>query len=200
MKLFSFSALLGRMKYISRWSLMNTSRAESLSEHTADTALLAHMLCLISLRILGTAPDQVHPERVAVAALYHDAAEILTGDLPTPVKYKNSRLKNAYDALEEESCQLMLELVPAPVQADLAVSLRGSDLTPHEHLLLKAADRLSAIIKCLEEDRTGNREFEAALAQQRQALHAMNCPEAEYFVQHMLPCYTMNLDELTRTE
>ncbi len=200
MKLFSFSALLGRMKHITRWSLMNAARPESLSEHTADTALLAHMLCLVSLRILGTPEDQVHPERVAVAALYHDAPEILTGDLPTPVKYKSSRLKSAYDALEEESCQLMLELVPRQIQADLAVSLRGSDLTPHERTLLKAADRLSAIIKCLEEGRTGNREFDAALAQQRQALHAMNCPEAEYFIQHMLPCYTMNLDELTRAD
>ena len=151
MKTYPFSALLGRMKYITRWSLMRSGRAESLSEHTADTALLAHALCLIGQKCLGTGAD-LRPEMVATAALYHDAPEILTG------------------------------LV----------------LNDGERKILKAADRLSALIKCLEECQSGNREFEAAREQQLAALHGMDCPEAEYFITHMLPCYTQNLDELTR--
>ena len=98
MKTYPFSALLGRMKYITRWSLMRSGRAESLSEHTADTALLAHALCLIGQKCLGTGAD-LRPEMVATAALYHDAPEILTGDMPTPVKYKNEALRSAYKAV-----------------------------------------------------------------------------------------------------
>lgn len=200
MNLFPFSALLARMKYITRWSLMHAARPESLAEHAADTALLAHMLCLISLRVLHTPAEEVRPDKVAAAALYHDAPEILTGDLPTPVKYKNTRLRMAYKALEAESVEQMLSLVPPALRQDLSGCLRGSELTQRERTLLKAADRLSAIIKCLEEGQTGNREFDAALDQLRAALHAMECPEAEYFVQTMLPCYTLNLDELTHFE
>ena len=110
---FAFNALLARMKYITRWSLMHSSRSESLSEHTCDTALLAHTLCLIAQKITGT---PVRPETVAVAALYHDANEILTGDMPTPVKYKNERLRSAYKALEKESAHAMATLLPEPLQ------------------------------------------------------------------------------------
>ena len=174
MKTYPFSALLGRMKYITRWSLMRSGRAESLSEHTADTALLAHALCLIGQKCLGTGAD-LRPEMVATAALYHDAPEILTGDMPTPVKYKNEALRGETEEF-----------------------LTGRVLNDAERKILKAADRLSALIKCLEECQSGNREFEAAREQQLAALHGMDCPEAEYFITHMLPCYTQNLDELTR--
>lgn len=191
---FAFNALLARMKYITRWSLMHSSRAESLSEHTCDTALIAHTLCLIAQKITGT---PVRPETVAVAALYHDANEILTGDMPTPVKYKNERLRSAYKALEKESAHAMATLLPLPLQPEIEPLLTGSVLTEPEAKLLKAADRLSALIKCLEETQTGNREFAAAERQQRAALTAMQCPEADYFIEHMLPCYTQNLDELT---
>ena len=152
--LYPFSALLARMKYITRWSLMHSTRAESLSEHTCDTALLAHMLCLIARRYTGT---PCRPKTVAVAALYHDAPEIITGDMPTPVKYSSPTLRDAYKAL-------------------------------------------SALIKCTEEQRSGNHEFDAALAQQKAALQAMHCPEADWFIEHCLPCYTQNLDELTRQQ
>ena len=151
MKLYPFSALLARMKYITRWSLMHSTRPESLSEHTCDTALLAHTLCLIARRYTGT---PCRPKTVAVAALYHDAPEIITGSL----------------------------------------------LTAEEKRLLKAADRLSALIKCMEEQRSGNHEFDAALRQQREALEGMHCPEADWFMAHCLPCFTQNLDELTRSE
>ena len=196
MKTYPFHALLWRMKYITRWSLMRCSRPESLSEHTADTALLAHALCLLAQQ-RGV---PVRPETVAVAALYHDAPEIMTGDMPTPVKYKSERMRTAYKELEKESLADMLRLLPPRLQGPMEGCLTGSRLTEEEKRLLKAADRLSALIKCLEETRSGNREFEAALAQQRQALKARGCPEADYFVEHMLPCYDKNLDELTRGE
>lgn len=194
---YPFSALVARMKYITRWSLMRAARPESLSEHTADTALLAHMLCLIATRILGESEAEIHPERVAVAALYHDAPEILTGDLPTPVKYQTEAMRAACKALEASSADAMARLLPGALQPEMAGWLGGEGLTGAERRLLKAADRLSALIKCLEEGAAGSHEFDAARAAQEEALHGMRCPAAEYFMKHMLPCYTQNLDELT---
>ena len=168
--LYPFSALLARMKYITRWSLMHSTRAESLSEHTCDTALLAHMLCLIARRYTGT---PCRPKTVAVAALYHDAPE---------------------------SVRCMTGLLPDELSEELSPFISGELLTAEEKRLLKAADRLSALIKCTEEQRSGNHEFDAALAQQKAALQAMHCPEADWFIEHCLPCYTQNLDELTRQQ
>ena len=195
--LYPFSALLARMKYITRWSLMHSTRAESLSEHTCDTALLAHMLCLIARRYTGT---PCRPKTVAVAALYHDAPEIITGDMPTPVKYHSEVLRSAYKALERESVSAMGALLPPELREEVEPFLSGELLTAEEKRLLKAADRLSALIKCMEEQRGGNHEFDAALAQQKAALAAMHCPEADWFMEHCLPCYTRNLDELTRMD
>lgn len=197
MKTYPLSALLGRMKYITRWSLMRNGRPETLSEHTADTALLAHMLCLIAQNCTGTGAG-LRPEVVATAALYHDAPEILTGDMPTPVKYKNDTLRSAYKAVERESARVMASLLPDELRPQTEAYLTGAVLNDAERKVLKAADRLSAIIKCIEESQGGNREFEAAKEQQLAALHDLDCPEAEYFIQHMLPCYAQNLDELTR--
>ena len=197
MKTYPLSALLGRMKYITRWSLMRNGRPETLSEHTADTALLAHTLCLIAKHCTGTGAA-LRPEVVATAALYHDAPEILTGDMPTPVKYKNDALRSAYKAVERESARVMASLQPEELRAETEAYLTGSVLNDAERRVLKAADRLSAIITCCEEGQGGNREFEAAREQQLAALHALGCPEAEYFIEHMLPCYAQNLDELTR--
>ena len=181
MKTYPFSALFSRMKYITRWCLMRSTRPESLSEHTADTAMLAHTLCLIGRHCTGTGAA-LRPEVVATAAIYHDAPEILTGDMPTPVKYKNDALRTAYKAVEHESARVMASLQPEELQAETQVWLTGSVLNDAERKILKAADRLSAVIKCIEEDRGGNREFEAAYAQQMAALHAMHSPEAEYFM------------------
>ena len=197
MKTYPFHALLSRMKYITRWALMRNARPESLSEHTADTAILAHALCLIAIHCTGTG-EGIRPDTVAAAALYHDAPEILTGDMPTPVKYKNDALRTAYKAVESESARTMASLLPPELQEVEEGYLTGVVLNDAERKLLKAADRLSALIKCMEEESSGNREFSAALAQQRQALCSMNCPEADYFIEHMLPCYNQNLDELTR--
>ena len=141
MKLYPFSALLARMKYITRWSLMHSTRPESLSEHTCDTALLAHTLCLIARRYTGT---PCRPKTVAVAALYHDAPEIVTGDMPTPVKYSSPGLRDAYKALEAESVDSMTRLLPPELAEEVSPFITGSLLTAEEKRLLKAADRLSA--------------------------------------------------------
>ena len=199
MSLYPFHALLGRMKYITRWALMRCMRQESLSEHTADTALLAHALCLIARNITHTGAD-IRPDTVAAAALYHDAPEIITGDMPTPVKYSSPTLRDAYKALENESVRCMTGLLPDELSEELSPFISGELLTAEEKRLLKAADRLSALIKCTEEQRSGNHEFDAALAQQKAALQAMHCPEADWFIEHCLPCYTQNLDELTRQQ
>ena len=139
--LYPFNALLARMKYITRWSLMHSTRAESLSEHTCDTALLAHTLCLIARRYTGT---PCRPKTVAVAALYHDAPEIITGDLPTPVKYHSATLRDAYKAMERESVASMTAMLPDELAEEVAPFLTGELLTAEEAKLLKAADRLSA--------------------------------------------------------
>ena len=193
--IYPFNALLARMKYITRWSLMHSVRAESLSEHTCDTALIAHTLCLIARRYTGT---PCRPKTVTVAALYHDASEIITGDMPTPVKYRSDVLRDAYKAIERESAAAMASMLPPELEEEITPYITGDLLTAPERKLLKTADRLSALIKCIEEENTGNHEFTGAKAQQTAALHAMQCPEAEYFLEHMLPCYAWTLDELSR--
>ena len=137
MSLYPFHALLGRMKYITRWALMRCMRQESLSEHTADTALLAHALCLIARNITHTGAD-IRPDTVAAAALYHDAPEILTGDMPTPVKYKNEALRTAYKAVERESALAMADLLPPELHEIEGSYLTGSVLNDAERKLLKS--------------------------------------------------------------
>ena len=193
--LYPFNALLARMKYITRWSLMHSTRAESLSEHTCDTALLAHTLCLIARRYTGT---PCRPKTVAVAALYHDAPEIITGDMPTPVKYRSEVLRDAYKAIERESAAAMASMLPPELEEEVTPYITGDLLTAPERKLLKAADRLSALIKCMEEAPSGTHECAAALAQQKKARADRAGPEADWFMEHCLPGYTQNLDELTR--
>ena len=190
-----FFAYISRMRFINRWALMRNSYTENIQEHSHMTAVLAHALAVIRNQFFDGRVDE---GQVAVAALYHDAGEILTGDMPTPVKYKNEALRSAYKAVEQESARLMASLQPEALRSETEEFLTGRVLNDAERKILKAADRLSALIKCLEECQSGNREFEAAREQQLAALHGMDCPEAEYFITHMLPCYTQNLDELTR--
>ena len=190
-----FFAYISRMRFINRWALMRNSYTENIQEHSHMTAVLAHALAVIRNQFFDGHVDE---GQVAVAALYHDAGEILTGDMPTPVKYKNEALRSAYKAVEQESARLMASLQPEALRGETEEFLTGRVLNDAERKILKAADRLSALIKCLEECQSGNREFEAAREQQLAALHGMDCPEAEYFITHMLPCYTQNLDELTR--
>ena len=194
---YHFFPMIARMRYISRWGLMRNTDPENVQEHSHMVAVLAHALAVIRNRFFGGTVD---PGTVAVAALYHDAPEIITGDMPTPVKYSSPTLRDAYKALENESVRCMTGLLPDELSEELSPFISGELLTAEEKRLLKAADRLSALIKCMEEQRSGNHEFDAALAQQKAALQAMHCPEADWFIEHCLPCYTQNLDELTRQQ
>ena len=196
--LYPFSALLARMKYITRWSLMHSTRAESLSEHTCDTALLAHMLCLIARRYTGT---PCRPKTVAVAALYHDAPEIITGDMPTPVKYYNDDIKTAFKDVEDIACHTLLDKLPGDLRpAYEPIFFKDADDENDVYLwkLVKAADKLSALIKCMEETGSGNTEFSSAMGTIMNSVSQMaeTYPEVNDFVCEFLPAYGKTLDDL----
>ena len=187
-----FYALMGRMRYITRWGLMRNTFSENISEHSHQVAVFAHALALIRRDILHLpAPD---PDRCAVAALYHDASEILTGDLPTPIKYYNPDIKQAYKQVERIAGNRLLDMLPA----ELRSSYEHDILEDDEEVLpfVKAADKLSAHIKCLEEQKAGNTEFDSAARQTWESMKAMNRPELDWFLDNCLEAFTLNLDQL----
>ena len=187
-----FYALLGRMRYITRWGLMRNSVSESLSEHSYMTAVLAHALALIRREILNMeGPD---PDRCAVAALYHDASEILTGDLPTPIKYYNPDIRAAYKQVERVAGERLLDMLPPALRSSYEHLVLEDDKTVEP--IVKAADKLSAHIKCLEEQKAGNTEFDSAASQTWQSMKAMGLPELDWFLDNCLGAYTLNLDQL----
>ena len=188
---YKFFALISRMRYIARWGLMRNTFQENIQEHSHMVAVLAHALALIERDILGGTAD---PDRCATAALFHDASEILTGDLPTPIKYYNPEIKNAYKQIEAISCEKLLALLPPELQAGYRPLLLESDEAVGR--IVKAADKLSAHIKCLEELKAGNAEFASAAAQTRQALIEMRLPCLDYFMAHFLDSFKLTLDEL----
>lgn len=189
---YNFFAYIARMKYISRWGLMRNSVQENIQEHSHMVAVLAHTLAVIRRDVLGVDCD---PGAAAVAALYHDAPEIFTGDLPTPVKYYNPEIRDAYKAVEAVSADKLLSMLPPELRPAYAPWLR-EDYDPSLHALVKAADKLSAHIKCIEELKAGNTEFRQAAAQTAAAMDAMALPELDYFREHFLPSYSLTLDEL----
>ena len=187
-----FYALLGRMRYITRWGLMRNSFSENIQEHSHQVAVLAHALALIRRDILKLpSPD---PDRCAVAALYHDVSEIVTGDLPTPIKYYSPTIRDAYKQVEHIAGERLLDMLPPELRSSYVDYIHESDeeLNP----IVKAADKMSAYIKCVEEQKAGNKEFESAAAQTMAAMHAMERPELEWFIYHCLPAFNCNLDEL----
>ena len=187
-----FYALMGRMRYITRWGLMRNTFSENISEHSHMTAVLAHALALIRRDILKLPTPE--PDRCAVAALYHDASEILTGDLPTPIKYYNPDIKEAYKQVERIAGNRLLDMLPTQLRAS------------YEHLVLedeaevlpfvKAADKLCAHIKCLEEQKAGNTEFDTAAKQTWESMKAMERPELNWFLDNCLGAFALNLDQL----
>ena len=187
-----FYALLGRMRYITRWGLMRNSFSENIQEHSHQVAVLAHALALIRRDILHLpGPD---PDRCAVAALYHDASEILTGDLPTPIKYHNPHIKTAYKQVEYIAKERLMEMIPEPLRDSYRSYVMEDDaeLEP----IVKAADKLSAHIKCLEEQKAGNTEFDYAARQTWEAMKAMNRPELDWFLSNCLDAFALNIDQL----
>lgn len=187
-----FYALLGRMRYITRWGLMRNTFSENIAEHSYQTAVLAHALALIRRDVLKLpTPD---PDRCAVAALYHDASEILTGDLPTPIKYYNPEIKTAYKQVERVAGERLLNMLPPELRGSYEHDVLEDDeaLAP----IVKGADKLSAHIKCLEEQKAGNTEFDTAARQTWEAIQTMDRPELNWFVEHCLGAFALNLDQL----
>ena len=187
-----FYALMGRMRYITRWGLMRNTFSENIAEHSHITAVLAHALALIRRDILKLpTPD---PDRCAVAALYHDASEILTGDLPTPIKYYNPGIKDAYKQVEKIAGNRLLDLLPPELRSSYEHHVLEDDMEVEP--FVKAADKLSAHIKCLEEQKAGNTEFDSAARQTWEAMKAMARPELDWFLDNCLGAFTLNLDQL----
>ena len=189
-----FYAFLGRMRYITRWGLMRNTFSENLQEHSHQVAILAHALALIRREILQLpGPD---PEQCAVAALYHDAAEILTGDLPTPIKYYSPELRQAYRTVEDAAGEKLLSMLPPALRENY----RDYVLEQNEAVnpIVKAADKLAAYIKCLEELKAGNQEFSTASAQTLAALERAQREEVTWFLENCLEPFTRNLDQLEK--
>ena len=190
----SFFALVSRMKYISRWGLMRNSRTENIAEHSLEVAIITHLLCELRNRRFG---GNVDVSRAVLAAVYHDVPEIITGDLPTPVKYYDPGIKSAYKRVEEAAVEKLLSTVPDDLREDYA-EVFDSESDPETARLVKAADKLSALIKCIEERRSGNTDFAEAERQTLEAIKKMRLPEADAFIEEFLPSYNLTLDEQTR--
>ena len=188
---YSFFAMLSRMKNIYRWALMRNTRRENIAEHSHEVAVLAHALALLHNRGGG---EPVDPARCVLLAVYHDVPEILTGDMPTPVKYGNPASREAYRQVERSACDKLLGMLPADLQGDYRPLLEtGEDGI--EHRIVKAADKLSALIKCVEELAQGNREFASARRATEQSIREMGLAAADEFLEKYLPAYELPLDD-----
>ena len=188
-----FYALMGRMRNITRWSLMRNTFSENIQEHSHMTAVIAHGLGVIGNRIYGKAHD---PAQLATIALFHDATEILTGDMPTPIKYQNPDIIKAYQQVEAYAADRLVQMLPKELQADYALLLGAETHNSEAYRLVKAADKLSALIKCVEERKAGNTEFISAERSTRTSIAAMELAEADYFMEHFMPAFELDLDEL----
>ena len=182
--------MLFRMKYIDRWALMRNTRKETLAEHTLETAFIAHALAVIHNKRFGGSVD---PEKAAVLALFHDAPEIITGDLPTPVKYYNSDIKNIYKEIESAASDRLLELLPDDLRPEFDGLFNPAD--PELCRIVKAADKLSALIKCRDELSLGNRDFSAAERSTLQSVKELDFPAANVFLEEFLDSFSLPLDE-----
>lgn len=192
---YNFFAMIDRMKYIDRWALMRNSKNENISEHSHQVAVLAHALALIGNKEFGKDYDAA---RTALLALYHDASEVITGDMPTPVKYFNDEIRTAYKDIEKTAATRLLDMLPKSYRADYEALFIAQESDKALWKLVKAADKLSALIKCIEEARAGNREFEKALAAQRQLIDEIDMPEVQFFKENFLPAFELTLDEHTK--
>lgn len=188
----NFFAYISRMRYIVRWSLMRNSLPENIQEHSHMVAVIAHALGVIRRDVMGVPCD---PNEAAVVALFHDSSEILTGDLPTPIKYHDDEIMSAYRKVEQIASEKLLTMLPVELRGAFEPVLTG-DVVKQLHPVVKAADKMSAYIKCIEERKAGNNEFASAEKQTLDALHGYNMPEVEYFIEHFIPAFEKTLDEL----
>ena len=192
----NFFAYISRMRYIGRWSLMRNALPENIQEHSHMVAVIAHALAIIRRDVFHV---PCVPEEYAAVALYHDCSEILTGDLPTPIKYHSPEIIGAYRQVESLACQKLLDTLPEELRGAFAPMLEG-ETQARCHDLVKAADKLSAYIKCIEERRAGNDEFLSAERQTRKILEDCGLPEVDYFLKHFIPAFELTLDELGTIE
>lgn len=189
----TFYAMVSRMKYINRWALMRNSYPENLSEHSLEVGMIAHALALISNKKFG---NNLNAERAAVIGMYHDCTEIITGDMPTPIKYYNKDTKDAYKNVERQAAEELLSLLPEYLREEYVSVFFKDEDEDYIWKLVKAADRISAYIKCLEEEKTGNREFGNAKASVYEKLTQMDLPEVRVFFREFIEGYKKTLDEL----
>ncbi len=186
-----FFAYLGRMKYILRWGLMRNTQPENIQEHSLQVAMIGHGLATISNRYYG---GHVDAQRVTTLAVFHEASEVITGDMATPIKYFNPHIKQAYKDIEQVANHKLLSMLPEELRSDYEPLLFQQD-SP-EHRLAKAADKIAAYLKCLDELKAGNREFEKATQSVRRELDAMDLPEVRHFLERFAPSFSLTLDEL----
>ena len=189
----NFYAMLSRMKYIDRWALMRNSYTENISEHSLEVSILAHAMCVIGNKRLG---KKLNAEKAVLVALYHDASEIITGDMPTPIKYLNKDIKGAFKDIEAKANKRLLDLLPEDLRPDYEEIFFPDESLGYEMKLVKAADKLSALIKCIEEEKTGNTEFKSAGRTLETSVKEMHLEEADIFMTEFLPSYRLTLDEL----
>ena len=192
----NFFAYLSRMRYIERWSLMRNALPENIQEHSHMVAVFAHALGVIRRDVFHV---PCNPEEYAAVALYHDCSEILTGDLPTPIKYHSPEIRDAYRQVEQLACDKLLDTLPPELRGAFQPVLDG-ETAARCHDLVKAADKLSAYIKCIEERRAGNDDFLSAERSTRRTLESYRLPEVDYFLEHFIPAFELTLDELGTIE
>ena len=187
-----FFAFLNRMKYIKRWSLMRSIREENIMEHSQQVAVIAHALALINNKIYNGLVDV---NKVVLLAQYHEVGEVITGDLPTPIKYFNPEIKTAYKDLEKNACEKILNMLPEEFREEYKKYILPNEDT-YEYKLVKCADRLSAYLKCVEETKAGNSEFKKAKTTIGNELKKCGIPEVEYYLKEFAPAFELTLDEL----
>ena len=190
-----FYAYLSRLRWIRRWGIMRTAEPENVMEHSWEVAVIAHALALIRNQFYQ---GQVDANAIATAALFHDASEVLTGDLPTPIKYFSSSITKAYQQIEDIACQELVASLPEPLQASYQVLLCDKLQSESHHQIIKAADTLSAYLKCLAELKVGNNEFKVTAQELERKLKASTLPEVGYFMETFIPNYQVPLDDIIR--
>ena len=191
----NFFAMHSRMKYINRWALMRNTTSENISEHSNDVAAIAHALAIIGNVRCG---KQLNAERAAFLGLYHDMPEIITGDMPTPIKYHSEKMRSEFDAIEKEACETLLGMLPDDLRAEYESAFFKQADDEYLWKLVKAADKLSALIKCIEEQKAGNSEFSHAFKATQKSLDEMDLPEVKHFVTDFLSGFYLSLDEMNR--
>ncbi len=191
----NFCAMMSRMKYIDRWALMRNSCTENICEHSLEVAMIAHMLCVIGNKRFGKNLDA---SKAALIGMYHDTTEIITGDMPTPVKYYNETIQTVFHKIEDAAAETLLSMLPDDLREEFYSLYFKEEEDAYLWRLVKAADKFSALIKCMEEKKAGNKEFDSAFKSTKASIIAMELPEADCFMEEFIPAYNKNLDELQK--